>query len=142
MRAGHLVVVLMLATPQLAAAQHAISPVVPGWAPFAGDTLAASPSAERSGGLPALRSPLASDDAASSRSGKSTATLIGAGVGFLAGAGITWAILHSGGSTAICDRGANQDAIRQRECLGITVLGGGAGALLGALIGRWSHRGG
>jgi hypothetical protein len=141
MRTGLIVAVLMLATPQLAAAQHAISPPVPGWSPFAGDSLAANPTAESSGGLLAVRSPLARDDVALSRSGKSTATLIGAGVGFVVGAGVTWAVLHSGGSTALCDRDANQDAIRRRECIGITVLGGGAGALLGAVIGRWSHRG-
>jgi hypothetical protein len=141
MRVGPFVVFLVLATPQLVAAQHAQSPTVPVWAPVAGGTLAASPTAENNSGLLPLHSLLASDDVAASRSGKSRATLIGAGIGFLIGAGATWAVLHSGGSTALCDRDANQDAIRQRECIGITVLGGGAGALLGAAVGRWTYRG-
>jgi hypothetical protein len=61
-------------------------------------------------------------------------TVIAAGVGFVLGGGATWAILHSGGSTAPCDRDANQDAMRAGECIGITVLGGAAGALVGALV--------
>lgn len=61
--------------------------------------------------------------------------LAGAGVGFLVGAGVTTVILNSGGSTSLCDRSANQDAISSGECLGLTALGGLAGAGLGALIG-------
>jgi hypothetical protein len=61
--------------------------------------------------------------------------LAGAGVGFLAGAGAALAVLYSGGSTSLCDRSANQDAIGSGECLGLTALGGLAGAGLGAVIG-------
>jgi hypothetical protein len=59
----------------------------------------------------------------------------GAIAGFVIGAGATWLVLHSGGSTATCDRERNQDAIGARECAAITVGGGLAGAALGAIIG-------
>jgi hypothetical protein len=59
----------------------------------------------------------------------------GAIAGFVMGAGATWLVLHSGGSTATCDRERNQDAIGARECAAITVGGGLAGAALGAIIG-------
>ncbi|HEX9226357.1 MAG TPA: hypothetical protein VF885_06825 [Arthrobacter sp.] len=61
--------------------------------------------------------------------------LVGAGVGFLAGGGVALAVLYTGGSTSLCDRSANQDAIGSAECLGLTVLGGLAGAGLGAIVG-------
>jgi hypothetical protein len=70
---------------------------------------------------------------------------IGAAAGFVAGAGVSYLILHSGGSTAPCDRSANQDAMNATECLGLVALGGLAGAGLGALIGgvirseRWEE---
>ncbi|MFN0180729.1 MAG: hypothetical protein ACKVZ0_18155 [Gemmatimonadales bacterium] len=67
--------------------------------------------------------------------GKKSQWLLGAGVGFIAGAGITFAVLESGGSTSWCDQSANQDAIGETECLGLTVLGGAVGAGLGAIIG-------
>jgi hypothetical protein len=67
--------------------------------------------------------------------GRRSQWLPGAGVGFLAGAGITYLVLHQGGSTSLCDRSANQDAIGSLECGGLTVLGGLAGAGLGAIIG-------
>lgn len=60
---------------------------------------------------------------------------VGAGAGFVVGAGATWLVLHSGGSTALCDRSANQDAMAGGECAGLTVLGGLAGAGLGYLVG-------
>ncbi len=60
---------------------------------------------------------------------------LGAGIGFVLGAGGTFLVLHQGGSTGICDQSANQDAIRSSECLGLAGLGGLAGAGLGALIG-------
>ncbi len=60
---------------------------------------------------------------------------VGAAAGFLAGAIGTWVIVHRGGSTSLCDRSANQDAINTRECLGVAALGGLAGAGVGALIG-------
>jgi hypothetical protein len=59
----------------------------------------------------------------------------GAIAGFVIGAGATYLVLHSGGSTATCDRERNQDAIGARECAAITVGGGLAGAALGAIIG-------
>lgn len=68
--------------------------------------------------------------------------LVGAGVGFVVGAGVTYLLLHSGGSTSLCDRNANQDAIRPAECIGLTIAGGAVGAGIGALIGRRIRRGG
>lgn len=68
--------------------------------------------------------------------------LVGAGIGFVVGAGVTYLLLHSGGSTSLCDRNANQDAIRPAECLGLTIAGGAVGAGIGALIGRRIRRGG
>lgn len=61
--------------------------------------------------------------------------LVGAGIGFVAGAGITWVVINSGGSTSLCDRSANQDALNRRECVGLTLLGGLAGAGIGAIVG-------
>jgi hypothetical protein len=61
--------------------------------------------------------------------------LAGAGVGFLVAAGATFALLYSGGSTSLCDRSANQDALRSGECVGLTALGGLAGAGVGAAVG-------
>jgi hypothetical protein len=72
-------------------------------------------------------------------------TIAGVGAGFLVGAGVTFIVLHGGGSTSLCDRSANQDAIASGECLGLAALGGLAGAGLGALIGgavrteRWQE---
>jgi hypothetical protein len=56
--------------------------------------------------------------------------------GSVLGALGTYAWLHSGGSTSLCDRTRNQDAMGRRECVGLTLLGGAAGAGLGALTGR------
>lgn len=53
----------------------------------------------------------------------------------LGGAG-TYVWLHSGGSTSLCDRSSNQDAMSGGECAGLTVLGAVAGAGLGALASR------
>jgi len=61
--------------------------------------------------------------------------LLGAGVGFVIGGGGTFVWLNSGGSTSRCDRSANQDAMSPSECLGLTLLGGIAGAGLGAAVG-------
>lgn len=64
----------------------------------------------------------------------------GAIVGAVVGGVATYAILHSGGSTAPCNRSENQDAIGSGECLGITaagaVVGGGVGYLIGGLFRR------
>jgi len=59
----------------------------------------------------------------------------GAVIGAVVGGIATYVLLHRGGSTSLCDRSANQDAIDKRECLGLTVVGGAAGAGLGALLG-------
>jgi hypothetical protein len=53
----------------------------------------------------------------------------------LGGAG-THVWLHAGGSTSLCDRASNQDAMSSGECAGLTVLGAAAGAGLGALTSR------
>lgn len=55
---------------------------------------------------------------------------VGAGAGFVVGAGATWLVLG-----AHCDLSGNQDAIGAGECAGLTVLGGLAGAGLGYLVG-------
>ena len=59
-----------------------------------------------------------------------------ASVGAVLGLVGTYAWLHSGGSTSLCDRSRNQDAIGRRECVGLTLLGGAAGAGVGALASR------
>jgi hypothetical protein len=61
--------------------------------------------------------------------------LAGAAIGFVAGAGTTYLVLHSGGSTSLCDRSSNQDAMSSTECAALTVLGGIVGAGIGALAG-------
>ena len=61
--------------------------------------------------------------------------LLGAGIGFLAGGGVAAAVLYTGGSTSSCDQSANQDAMSTGECIGLTALGGLAGAGLGAIVG-------
>jgi hypothetical protein len=63
----------------------------------------------------------------------------GAILGFVVGAVATYVVTHSGGSTAPCDRSANQDAMSSAECAGLVVLGGLAGAGVGALIGSQIH---
>ncbi len=65
--------------------------------------------------------------------------LLGAAAGFVVGAGATWIVIHAGGSTSLCDRSRNQDALAPRECLGLVVLGGAVGAGVGALIGGAIH---
>jgi hypothetical protein len=67
--------------------------------------------------------------------GQRTYRWIGAGAGLVSGVGLSYLVLHSGGSTSLCDRSANQDAMSARECLGVMALGGLAGAGLGALAG-------
>jgi hypothetical protein len=65
--------------------------------------------------------------------------LLGAGVGFVVGSGIAYLIVHSGGSTSVCDQDANQDAIGTWECVGVVALGGAVGAGLGYIIGGRIH---
>jgi len=67
--------------------------------------------------------------------GRRSHSLAGAGVGFLVGVGAAFAVLYSGGSTSLCNQSANQDAMSSGECIGLTALGGLAGAGLGAVIG-------
>jgi len=59
----------------------------------------------------------------------------GAVLGALVGGIATYLVLHHGGSTSLCDHSANQDAMGSRECWGLTVLGGLAGAGVGAWVG-------
>lgn len=61
--------------------------------------------------------------------------VVGGVAGFVIGAGATYLILNQGGSTAPCDRDANQDALNRGECLGLYALGGLVGGGLGVLIG-------
>jgi hypothetical protein len=61
--------------------------------------------------------------------------IMGAAVGFVLGAGTTYLVLNSGGSTSKCDRSANQDAMGSGACFGAYVLGGVIGAGLGAGVG-------
>jgi hypothetical protein len=72
--------------------------------------------------------------------GRRSRWLPGAALGFAAGAVVTHLALRGGGSTAPCNRGANQDAMSAGECLGLAALGGVAGAGLGALVGSRIRR--
>jgi len=71
--------------------------------------------------------------------------LAGAAAGLLVGGGVSYLVLHSGGSTSLCDRSANQDAMSASECLGLTAAGALVGAGLGAILGgvirseRWQE---
>lgn len=66
--------------------------------------------------------------------------LTGAGIGFVVGAGATFAVLYGGGSTGLCNQSANQDAMTRRECLAVYAVGGMAGAGMGAVIGAQFKR--
>ena len=65
--------------------------------------------------------------------------LVGAAVGAVILAGVTYAVLQdggsSGGSTAVCNQSKNQDALDAGDCVKLYVLGGLAGAGLGVLVG-------
>ncbi|GMV06365.1 MAG: hypothetical protein AMXMBFR53_26410 [Gemmatimonadota bacterium] len=67
--------------------------------------------------------------------GSGSHRLLGASVGFVLGAGTTYLVLNSGGSTSRCDRSANQDAMGSGACLGAYILGGLIGAGVGAGVG-------
>ena len=67
--------------------------------------------------------------------GRRTRALEGALIGFTIGATATILLTRSGGSTSLCNRSENQDAMNARECLGLAVAGGLVGAGVGALIG-------
>jgi hypothetical protein len=64
-----------------------------------------------------------------------TRTFEGAIIGFVVGTTVTVIVTRSGGSTAPCNRSANQDALSSGECLALAAAGGFAGAGLGAFIG-------
>jgi hypothetical protein len=66
--------------------------------------------------------------------------VIGAAAGFVIGGGLTWIVIHQGDSTSLCDRSANQDAIRANECLAIAAGGAVVGAALGYFIGSRIRR--
>lgn len=133
MRIVAFVAIVLISIPQAALGQHLTTPRIPPWAPFGMDRAAAPDTTQpRTASLATAEARVnAATVAAPGRR-----TLIGAGIGFVLGAGATWALLNTGGSTAPCDRDANQDAMSAAECAGITVLGGVAGALAGALIAR------
>lgn len=65
----------------------------------------------------------------------------GALIGAAVGTPLTFLVLHSGGSSSICNRSANQDAVQFHECLAMSLGGGVVFAGLGALIGSFvKHR--
>jgi hypothetical protein len=68
-------------------------------------------------------------------SGSGTQARRGTVAGVIVGGIATYFTLFTGGSTAICDQDANQDAAGSVACLGILALGGLAGGTLGALVG-------
>src|SRR5262245_7486269 len=74
-----------------------------------------------------------------SSQGQKSYRFLGAGLGAVMGAGATYLILNSGGSTSLCDQSANQDAMNSSECLGLYALGGLAGAGIGFVIGGLIH---
>ncbi|MEJ2370041.1 MAG: hypothetical protein P8Y07_04225 [Gemmatimonadales bacterium] len=64
--------------------------------------------------------------------------LAGAAIGFVVGGTVAYVALSSGGSTSICDRSANQDAVSVGECIALaTAVGGLPGFGLGALVGTF-----
>lgn len=65
--------------------------------------------------------------------------LTGAVIGAVVGGVTTAVILNSGGSTALCNRSENQDAMSSGECLALTAGGALVGAALGAFIGSRIH---
>jgi len=66
----------------------------------------------------------------------------GAVAGLVIGTVVTMFVLWQGDSTALCDQGSNQDAMRPRDCAAFVALGGAVGAGLGALVGSRIRRGG
>lgn len=92
-------------------------------------------------GLHAQQLPVEYMGRLASQIGAGNHTVTGAAIGFVVGAGATYLLLNSGGSTSLCDRDRNQDAIGRTECLGLTAAGGVVGAGIGALIGRRIRRG-
>jgi hypothetical protein len=139
-------ILLILLLPTIAMAQQ--PRVAPGQrvrvtAPDVGLTRAPATLEAIDGGELVLRTdatrrvPLASVARLEMYAGRRSHWLLGAGIGFVAGAGATYLVLNPPGSssTALCDQSANQDAIGTGECLGLTALGGVAGAGLGALVG-------
>ena len=133
MRSVAFIVVALMSTPQAALGQQFTTPRILTLAPFVVDSSAAADATQ-----PRVLSLSTAEDRVHSVTvgAPNKRTLVGAGLGFILGAGATWTILNTGGSTAPCDRGANQDAMGAVECAGITVLGGVAGALVGALVAR------
>jgi hypothetical protein len=74
------------------------------------------------------------------KSGEASWARRGAVLGALVGGIATYLVTHHGGSTSLCDRSANQDAMGQRECVALTVAGSAVGAGLGAWIGSRIRR--
>ena len=135
MRGAFLLLVVLVLSGGRSAAAQALTHGDPGaWdqatVPWRAPELAAIPSTSDVNALLALQV------SAQQRSWGRRGAIIGA----LAGAVTTYLVSHQGGSTALCDRDANQDAMGERECVALTVAGGFAGAGLGAWIGSRFRR--
>jgi hypothetical protein len=141
-------ILLLLLLPSLAVAQQ--PPLTPGQrvrvtAPDVGLARAHATLEAIEGGALVFRTdatrrvPLASVARLEAYAGRRSHWLLGAGIGFAVGAGATYLVLNPPGasSTALCDQSANQDAIGTGACVGLTALGGVAGAGLGALVGMF-----
>ncbi|MEQ9289999.1 MAG: hypothetical protein RIG77_23925 [Cyclobacteriaceae bacterium] len=75
------------------------------------------------------------------REGQTSQWKKGALIGAAVGTPLTFLVLHSGGSSSICNRSANQDAVQFHECLAMSLGGGVVFAGMGALIGSFvKHR--
>ena len=81
--------------------------------------------------------PLASVERLEVYAGRRSHWLLGGGIGLVVGAGVTYTVLRSGGSTALCNQSQNQDAMNSGECLALAAAGGVVGAGLGALVGAF-----
>ncbi len=112
-----------------------VAPSVPG-SPFVGTFVAlTADSLVVQDSKDTWRVSLASVNQVDLSQGRKSHALFGAGIGLLVGGGVAAAVLYTGGSTSPCDQSANQDAMASAECIGLTALGGVAGAGLGAIVG-------
>jgi hypothetical protein len=109
----------------------------------AGNTglVAAQTPAARPALVPLAQHTVAPADLAAAASAGGSYAIVGAAAGLVVGGGLTWIIIHHGGSTSLCDRSANQDAIRANECLAIAAGGAVVGAAVGYFIGSRIRRG-
>lgn len=79
--------------------------------------------------------PIAALDPAAAQETSGSYAWAGAAAGAVVGGGLTWVGLHTGGSTSLCDRDANQDAMSAGECAALTAAGALVGAAVGFLVG-------